>query len=530
MVFEEDGRETMESEEFQEFFSFSKEWLVPYALFQVLANIYTTPDHTQWDPAHQNMTTESIVKLSSEKIDECEYYYYVQYHLHSQLMEASEYAAFNHVGLMVDLPIGVHPSSVDCWLNPNYFNMDMSAGDPALYEYNNNGEVWGVPTYNWEEMKKQSYSWWKSRLAKLSLYFQAYRIKHINGIARMWEIPLTHDDALLGHYSPSTPITRTELELVGLWDIDRLTNPYITEDILRGHFGTRTPEIISTYFNKLPTGLYIFKDQYQTKTKIQASKPIIKEMDLNKLKGVFSELMREVILIPDPSDPKCKFYPRVKLYNTRSYHNLPDWMKETLWKTHQKFYFEKQDVLWERTADERLSMLKSSSEMLMVGEEASITPNCIALATSKSKILMEKSQRVTLNENQKFVHPSEYPYLSLCTTSSLDSPTISEWWKEHPVQAKMYYNLIMREKGNPPVTCDTPLLTKIIEQHMWSPSLWASFPLKDLLALKSEFRKEEMGGEVGEGWPAMDIKIEEFINNQNFINHLESLITACGRR
>lgn len=56
--------------------------------------------------------------------------YFVQYHLHLQLSEASQYAASHGVGLKGDLPIGVNLLSVDSWQNPDLYHLDMSTGAP----------------------------------------------------------------------------------------------------------------------------------------------------------------------------------------------------------------------------------------------------------------------------------------------------------------------------------------------------------------------------------------------------------------
>lgn len=36
------------------------------------------------------------------------------------------------------------------------------------------GQNWGFPTYNWEEMAKDNYAWWRARLGQMAYYFHAY--------------------------------------------------------------------------------------------------------------------------------------------------------------------------------------------------------------------------------------------------------------------------------------------------------------------------------------------------------------------
>ena len=77
------------------------------------------------------------------------------------------------------------------------------------------GQNWGLPTYNWEEMAKDGYAWWKARLRKMSEYFDAFRIDHILGFFRIWEIPMGVQSGLLGHFNPALPYSADELHSRG---------------------------------------------------------------------------------------------------------------------------------------------------------------------------------------------------------------------------------------------------------------------------------------------------------------------------
>ena len=82
------------------------------------------------------------------------------------MTEAAEYARNKGVILKGDLPIGVDRNSVDTWVYPNLFRMNTSTGAPPDY-FDKNGQNWGFPTYNWEEMSKDNYAWWRARLTQV---------------------------------------------------------------------------------------------------------------------------------------------------------------------------------------------------------------------------------------------------------------------------------------------------------------------------------------------------------------------------
>lgn len=66
------------------------------------------------------------------------------------------------------------------------------------------------------------YQWWIQRLTQMSMYFHAYRIDHILGFFRIWQIPAHGVTGLLGQFNPSNAIPKWELEAAGIWDFDRL--------------------------------------------------------------------------------------------------------------------------------------------------------------------------------------------------------------------------------------------------------------------------------------------------------------------
>jgi 4-alpha-glucanotransferase len=127
--------------------------------------------------------------LGQEHFDEIGLFYFLQYHLHKQLVEVHDYARENGIAIKGDIPIGVSPRSVDAWVEPELFNTNLQAGAPPD-DFSATGQNWGFPTYNWELMEKDGYTWWKKRFQKLAEYFDAYRIDHILGFFRIWGIPV----------------------------------------------------------------------------------------------------------------------------------------------------------------------------------------------------------------------------------------------------------------------------------------------------------------------------------------------------
>ena len=143
-----------------------------------------------------------------------EIHLFLQYHCDKQLREAVKALHDKGILLKGDIPIGVNPSGVDVKSHPDLFNLDVQVGAPPD-DFAAEGQNWGFPSYNWEVMAKDSYAWWQRRLQVMARYFDAYRIDHILGFFRIWEIPKTAKSGLLGHFSPALPLSVEEIEKQG---------------------------------------------------------------------------------------------------------------------------------------------------------------------------------------------------------------------------------------------------------------------------------------------------------------------------
>ena len=201
------------TEKYQKFVETNSFWLLPYAAFCVLRDQNRTPDFTQWG-AYAKYNKKKVAAFCEENRKDIDFWCFVQYHLDLQLSEVCAYAHSKGVIFKGDLPIGISRTSVDAWLYPELFHMDSQAGAPPD-AFSADGQNWGFPTYNWEKMAEDDFAWWKSRLAKMSEYFDAFRIDHILGFFRIWEIPMWTKSGLNGYFNPALPFPAHELQSQG---------------------------------------------------------------------------------------------------------------------------------------------------------------------------------------------------------------------------------------------------------------------------------------------------------------------------
>ena len=198
---------------YKNFFEQNKEWLVPYAAFCYYRDKYGTAAFSEW-PKEATLAAVTHHPVAAVQ-QELNFWYFVQYNLDQQMRAAHDYAREHRVVLKGDIPIGISRDGVEAWVEPKYFNLNGQAGAPPD-PFSADGQNWGFPTYNWDEMLKDGCSWWVRRFRKMAQYFDAYRIDHVLGFFRIWEIPVPEKSGLMGQFSPALGMSKEEIASYGV--------------------------------------------------------------------------------------------------------------------------------------------------------------------------------------------------------------------------------------------------------------------------------------------------------------------------
>jgi 4-alpha-glucanotransferase len=209
-LYHQEGTATKRTAAYKKFYEENKQWLQPYAEFCYYRDLYGTATFSEWP--------KPLAKPDKKVTD---FWCYVQYNLDQQMRAAHDYARKHRVVLKGDIPIGISRDGVEAWVEPKYFNLNGQAGAPPD-PFSADGQNWGFPTYNWDEMLKDGCQWWVRRFRKMAEYFDAYRIDHVLGFFRIWEIPVPEKSGLEGQFSPALGLSREEIEGYGIYGHDDL--------------------------------------------------------------------------------------------------------------------------------------------------------------------------------------------------------------------------------------------------------------------------------------------------------------------
>ena len=537
-VFQQEGKKIMKSAQFKAFFQVTQNWLVPYAQYSWLRDKYGTADFTQWKD-HNTWTEDDRAMLSdprTKEYQEVAFYYFVQYILSSQMKEAHEYAKQKGVILKGDIPIGVNRYSCDVWMEPKYFNLNGQAGAPPD-NFSVNGQNWGFPTYNWDEMLKDGCQWWTRRFQNMSQFFDAYRIDHVLGFFRIWEIPIDCVHGLTGQFAPSQAMSCDEIMQYGLnFQEERFTQPFITDWVLDRVFHERADEVRREYLERIDGERYRMKPDVDTQRKIEARfAGVTRQEDLWLRDGLYS-LVSDVLFVRDRNRADM-FHPRISAQLDFIYESLYDNDKQAFNRLYNDYYYRRNNQFWYREAMKKLPKLVQATRMLVCAEDLGMVPDCVPWAMNELKILSLELQSMPKSVTTRFGHLSQNPYRSVCTISSHDMPTLRQWWDEDYERTQDYYNSMLHREGPAPHPLPGWLAKDIIARHLDSPSMLCILSVQDWLAMDERLRLPDADAErinipanPKHYWRyRMHLNIEDLIADGKFIDDISTLVGQAGR-
>ncbi len=540
LVYARSGATVLASTGFRQYFERNRHWLVPYAAFCYLRDQYATVDFGKW-PAYRTYDRAVISELTdpgSDGFSDIGLHYFIQYHLHCQLREATDYAHAKGIIVKGDIAIGVYRHGVDAWQNPSLYHLDFQAGAPPD-DFAIKGQNWGFPTYNWQRMKENGFAWWKQRFAQMSDYFDAFRIDHILGFFRIWSIPMHAVEGIMGHFVPAIPVHINEFNSRGIWfDHKRYTTPYISENVLWKVFGYDNDLVRSLFLSRDSSGLYMLKPAFATQRLVEAHfETLEKDEHHAKIKQGLFDLISNVILFEEAGSEGQEFHFRFGMESTLSFQELGEETRNQLKDLYVNYFFRRQDEFWKKEALQKLPALKRETNMLVCGEDLGLVPECVPDVMRQLGLLSLEIQRMPKDPAKKFFHPNDAPYLSVVTPSTHDMSTIRGWWEEDREKTRQFYHEVLGQQGEAPYYCEAWINKAIVIQHLYSSAMWSVFQLQDLLGMNELLRRDDPNEErinvpsnPKNYWQyRMHLFLEELLAAEDFTDELKEYITASGR-
>ncbi|MDR0300424.1 MAG: 4-alpha-glucanotransferase [Streptococcaceae bacterium] len=488
VIYNKFSEKIFESTDFEEFYKPRQIWLEPYACFCYFRDNYHTSDFEFWKEKRYSKGLYEELSENKQIADILKLHIMVQFLLHKQLKEAVNYCHDLGIAVKGDISVGVDRKSADAWSNPDLFNLDMQAGAPPDV-FSATGQNWEFPTYNWNQMAKDGFAWWQTRMRNMAEYFDIYRLDHILGFFRIWENPGNAVRGLLGHFSPALPMSAEEIESYGIplryWGVDRFTQPFIKDWVIDELFGRDNRDyIIQSYLIYSGNGNYEFKPEFDNQRKIEKA-----EMEEWQREGLY-RLHENVIFIPDHENPAL-YHPRIKLMDTISYREFGDAFKQQLEILHNNYYYGRNYAYWQEKAMEKLPAIKNASDMLACGEDLGMVPDNVPDVMWQLQILRLIIERMPAGDH--YISDLIWtPYLSVVTTSSHDTTPLRLWWQEDRGLIQRYYNEVMHWNGEAPWEATPEVIQEILKRNLDTDAMLAIFPIQDWLDTWDSLRNPDV--------------------------------------
>ncbi|NJM70974.1 MAG: 4-alpha-glucanotransferase [Scytonema sp. RU_4_4] len=229
----------LQQKEFAGFCDSKAYWLEDYALFMALKDAHNGTSWHTWEPELAKRTPEAIERARRMLAAEIFYHKFTQYEFFRQWSQLKTYANMSHIQIIGDIPIYVAHDSADVWSHPDIFCLDEETGEAALMAgvppdyFSVTGQLWGNPIYNWEELKKQDFSWWIGRFEAMLDYVDVIRVDHFRGFEAYWAVKKGEETAVNGEWikAPGEELFETIKQQLGKL-------PVMAEDL-----GVITPEV-----------------------------------------------------------------------------------------------------------------------------------------------------------------------------------------------------------------------------------------------------------------------------------------------
>ena len=198
-----------------------------YAAFATLSEHFENKDFRDWADGYNVYDPARTEAFLAAHRDEYLYRLFTQYVFLKQWHALKSYANEKGVKILGDMPIYVAMNSAETYMHPELFLLDDArrpsfvAGVPPDY-FNEDGQMWGNPLYDWKYMRQTGYKWWRERIARELELFDYLRIDHFRGLDRFYAIKADAPDAKHGTWMQGPGAELFE----GLLDL-----PIIAEDL-----------------------------------------------------------------------------------------------------------------------------------------------------------------------------------------------------------------------------------------------------------------------------------------------------------
>lgn len=213
-----------EDEEYQNFVAENSDWLDNFSYFMAAKESNLFREVHCWDrfKIYSKEVVDEILDSYSERV---EYFKFTQFLFFKQWFKLKNYANQKNINIIGDLPFYVSGDSADIWANSKMFKIDenlipSSVSGVPPDAFSEDGQLWGNPVYNFDELEKTDYSWFIKRFEHTFKMFDTVRLDHFRAFESYYEIPFGSENAKNGKWVKSCGMKLFNILKQKLGDLD----------------------------------------------------------------------------------------------------------------------------------------------------------------------------------------------------------------------------------------------------------------------------------------------------------------------
>ncbi len=230
-------------------------WLRDYALFTLIHRQQELRSWVDWPEPLRDRDPAALARLEQEHAQELLRIEQQQFLFDQQWCATFHQCQQRGITILGDLPFLCAFDSMEVWAHRDLFNLGPTgqpvtvSGVPPDY-FSETGQLWGNPTYRWEQHQEQGFRWWIERFKAVLKRVDQVRFDHFRGLSSYWSVPADAEDARAGswHPSPGDELLATLNTELG----NRL--PIIAEDL-----GDISPDVIALRDNHQLPGMVVLQ-------------------------------------------------------------------------------------------------------------------------------------------------------------------------------------------------------------------------------------------------------------------------------
>lgn len=492
-------------------------------------------ENKYWLQPYAEFMKAKMSHFNPARIHDVEFYYFVQHLLHRQMLAAHDEARACGVIIKGDIPIGVCHDSVPATASAHLFHLDGQAGAPPD-AFAAHGQNWGFPTYDWEAMKADGYDWWQRRLTHMSHYFDAYRIDHVLGFFRIWEVPADQIWALMGRFRPALPLTDDDIRGYGFTaDARHYTVPRISAQRFKAWQEEMGDVDLSLYFEKECDGWHALRPAYRS------TRHTLETVADKQLRERLMQTACEVLFVCDAETDRL--HPRIQGFDTDVFGSLSQADREAYYRLHNDFFYFRHNHFWAEGAVDKLRALTEARRadsrwsMLACAEDLGMVPASVPEVLARLNILSLEIQRMPKAFGVRFGRLEDNPYLSVATIATHDMPPLRLWWDENREQTQAFWTDALGHEGDAPAEATPEVCEEVVARHLACPSMLCLIALQDFLGIDAGLRRPDYINEQinvpanpDQYWCyRMHITLDTLIRATHFNEKLRALVKRSGR-